>query len=73
MAGNALQVTQQSGTATVDFNGSTAVTEVTGAALTDVTSGSCVAGRIKDEGQAAISLSPSANGRCPDGGGPHRR
>lgn len=57
----------------MDFNGSTAVTEVTAAALTDVTPGSCVAARIKDEGQAAISLSPAVNGKCPDGGGPYRR
>lgn len=73
MAGNAVQVTQQSGTASVDFTGSTAVTEMTAAALTDVTSGSFVAGRIKDEGHAAISLRPAVNGKCPAGGGPHRR
>lgn len=69
VAGNAAQVTQQSGTATVDFTGSTKVTEMTTAALTDVTAGSCVTVRTNDAGQAAtwVRVSPAVDGKCPQG------
>lgn len=69
VAGNAVQVTQQSGTATVDFTGSTAVTELTAAALSDITVGSCVTVRSKDGDQAAASVrvSPAVDGKCPQG------
>src|ERR1700761_6847817 len=43
VSGDAIQVTQQSGNATVDFSPSTKISEVTPARLTDVTAGSCVA------------------------------
>jgi len=43
VSGDAIQVTQQTGNATVDFSPSTKITQVTPAQLTDVTSGSCVA------------------------------
>lgn len=69
VAGNAVQVTQQSGTATVDFTGSTKITEVTNAALTDVTPGTCVTARSKDEGQPAalVRVSQAVDGKCPQG------
>jgi hypothetical protein len=72
VAGNAAQVTQQNGNATVDFTGSTKVTEVTPAALTDVTVGSCVSVRPQEEGQggqpitaASVRVSPAVDGKCP--------
>jgi hypothetical protein len=72
VAGNAAQVTQQNGNATVDFNGSTRVTEVTPAALTDVTVGSCVSVRPQEEGHgaqpitaASVRVSPAVDGKCP--------
>lgn len=69
VAGNAAQVTQQNGTATVDFTGSTKITEVTTGALTDVTAGSCVSVRSKDGSQNATSVrvSPTVDGKCPQG------
>jgi hypothetical protein len=42
VSGNTIQVSQRSGAATVDFTPSTAVSEVTPAQLTDITTGSCV-------------------------------
>jgi hypothetical protein len=74
VAGNAAQVTQQNGNATVDFTGSTKVTEVTVAALTDVTTGSCVSVRPQEGGQggqpitaASVRVSPAVDGKCPQG------
>jgi hypothetical protein len=75
VAGNAAQVTQQNGNATVDFTGSTKVTEVTPAALTDVITGSCVSVRpTKEESQggqpitaASVRVSPAVDGKCPQG------
>jgi hypothetical protein len=74
VAGNAAQVTQQNGNATVDFTGSTKVIEVTPAALTDVTAGSCVSVRPQEEGQggqpitaASVRVSPAVDGKCPQG------
>lgn len=67
VAGNAVQVTQKKGTATVDFTGSTKVTEVSRAVLADVTAGSCVSTRAKDAGQpaASVRVSPAVDGKCP--------
>jgi Domain of unknown function (DUF5666) len=72
VAGNAAQVTQQNGNATVNFTESTKVTEVTPAALTDVTAGSCVSVRPQEEGQggqpitaASVRISPAVDGKCP--------
>jgi hypothetical protein len=72
VAGNAAQVTRQNGNSTVDFSGSTKVTETGPAALTDVTAGSCVSVRPQDEGQggqpitaASVRVSPAVDGKCP--------
>ncbi|WP_246398578.1 DUF5666 domain-containing protein [Mycobacterium vicinigordonae] len=66
-------MTQQNGTATVDFTDSTKVTEVAAAALTDVTAGNCITARSKDESQpgspvtaASVRVSPANNGKCPE-------
>jgi hypothetical protein len=75
VSGNAAQVTQEKGNATVDFTTSTKVTEVTPAALTDVTVGSCVSVRPSHEesqgGQpvtaASVRVSPAVDGKCPQG------
>lgn len=74
VAGNAVQVTQQNGTATVDFTDTTKVTEVTPGALTDVTAGSCVSVRSKDDIQtgspvtaASVRVSQAVDGKCPQG------
>ena len=82
MAGNTAQVTQengQSGQATVNFTGSTKVTEATPAALTDVTAGSCVSVRPQ-EGQggqpvtaASVRISPAVDGKCPPAKQPAKR
>jgi hypothetical protein len=74
VSGNAIQVTQQeNGNATVDFTESTKVAEVTPAALTDVTTGSCVTVRPGHEesqgGQpitaATVRIRPTVDGKCP--------
>ncbi|WP_322861276.1 DUF5666 domain-containing protein [Mycobacterium europaeum] len=73
VAGNSVQVTQKdNATATVNFTATTKVTEVTPAALTDVTAGNCVTVRPTNEGQggqpvtaASVKVSPSVNGTCP--------
>jgi hypothetical protein len=72
VTGNEAQVSQQNGTATVDFTGSTKVTEVTRAALSDVTAGSCVSVRPQEGGQggqpitaASVRVSPAVDGKCP--------
>lgn len=75
VTGNTAQVTQQNGNATVDFTPSTQVTEVTSAALSDVTPGSCVSVRpARGESQGAQSItaksvrvSPAVDGRCSTG------
>jgi Domain of unknown function (DUF5666) len=72
VSGDAIQVTQQSGNATVDFSPSTKISEVTPAQLTDVTAGSCVAvhpTRDSAEGAGAITaqfvrVSPAVDGKC---------
>lgn len=69
VSGNAAQVNQPNGTATVDFTPSTSVSEVTPAALPDVTAGSCIVVRpTKDNPQTAatVRISPAANGACPE-------
>jgi len=75
VAGNSFQVTKHDNTnATVDFTGTTTITEITPAALTDVTAGSCVKVRPTQEvpaGQpvtaASVRVVPSVNGACPQG------
>ena len=83
MAGNAAQVTQHEsdkGNATVDFTGSTKVTETGPAALTDVTAGSCVSVRPQEGGQggqpitaASVRVSPAVDGKCPQAKEPGKR
>jgi hypothetical protein len=73
VSGNTAQVTQEKGSAAVAFTPSTKVTEVTPAALTDVTAGSCVTVRPAHEqsqpGQpltaAAVRIGPAVDGKCP--------
>ena len=72
VSGDAVQVTQQAGNATVDFSPSTKITEVTPAQLTDVTAGSCVSVHptrdSADTGGAItaqfVRISPAINGQC---------
>jgi hypothetical protein len=83
VAGNAAQVTQHEsdrGNATVDFGGSTKVTETGPAALTDVTAGSCVSVRPQEAGQggqpitaASVRVSPAVDGKCPQAKEPGKR
>ncbi len=74
VAGNSLQVTKQDNTnAAVNFTSTTKVTEIAPAALSDVTSGSCITVRPTKEGTpagqpvtaASVRVSPSVNGTCP--------
>jgi hypothetical protein len=74
VSGNAIQVTQEAGTTTVDFTPSTKLTEVTPAQLTDVSDGSCV--KVRPTGDSApatsgavtaesVRVSPAVDGQCP--------
>lgn len=74
VSGNTIQVSQRSGTATVDFTPSTDVSELTPAQLTDVTAGSCISvqpGRqsasTSGSGVTArsVRVSPAVDGKCP--------
>jgi hypothetical protein len=71
---NAVQVTRETGTATVDFTPSTKISEVTSAQLTDVTTGSCVRARPTSESTPAasgaitaqsVNISQAVDGKCP--------
>jgi Domain of unknown function (DUF5666) len=74
VSGDAIQVNQQTGNATVDFTPSTKITELTPAALTDVTAGSCVAvhptrGSADNGGTItaqSVRVSPAVDGKCPE-------
>jgi hypothetical protein len=74
VAGNTVQVTQETGTATVDFTPSTKVVESTLAQLTDVTTGSCIKARPTGASTPATSgaitadavmVSQAVDGKCP--------
>jgi hypothetical protein len=74
VSGSTIQVSQRSGTATVDFTPSTAVSETTPAQLTDITAGSCVSIRPDRHGASAggdvisarsVRVSPAVDGKCP--------
>jgi hypothetical protein len=74
VSGNAIQATQrENGNAPVDFTPSTKINEVTPAALTDVTPGSCVTvqpGHEESQGgqpitAATVRVRPAADGKCP--------
>jgi Domain of unknown function (DUF5666) len=74
VSGNTATVTQEKGNAAVAFTPSTKVTEVTAAALTDVTAGNCVTVRPAHEsapGQPltarSVRVSPAVDGKCPQG------
>jgi hypothetical protein len=74
VSGNAIQVTQTTGPATVDFTPSTKITEVTPAQLTDVTVGSCVAvhptrdsaGTSGTITARSVRVTPAVDGKCPE-------
>jgi hypothetical protein len=73
VSGDAIQVTEHSGAATVDFSPSTKIVEITPAQLTDVTAGSCVTVRptrqSADSGTItaqAVRVSSAVDGKCPE-------
>lgn len=74
VAGNAIQVTRKDDSnATVDYTPTTKIAEITPAALSDVTTGSCVTVRpAKTEAAAgkpviaaSVHLKPAVDGKCP--------
>jgi hypothetical protein len=73
VSGNAVQVTMETGTATVDVSPSTKVTENTKAQLTDVAAGNCVRVVVKRAAApvgagtaASVQLTPPlGDGKCP--------
>jgi hypothetical protein len=74
VSGNTIQVSQRSGSATVDFTPSTAVSEITPAQLTDITTGSCVSvhpdrhGASTERGAItarSVRVSSAVDGKCP--------
>jgi Domain of unknown function (DUF5666) len=77
VSGTTIQVTQQSGTAAVDFTPSTTVSELTPAQLTDVAQGSCVAVRSAPGGAPSggtltarsMLITSPVNGQCQTHGG----
>jgi len=75
VSGNTIQVSQRSGTATVDFTPSTEVAELAPAQLTDVTAGSCVSVHPKYTKQTTADAQALTQGKClaahgtRDGGG----
>jgi len=73
VSGNTIQVSQRSGSATVDFTPSTSVSEITPAQLTDITTGSCVSVHPdRHEGSTAggaitarsVRVSTAVDGKC---------
>jgi len=74
VSGNTIQVSQRSGSATVDFTPSTAVSEITPAQLTDITTGSCVSVRPDRRGASSaggaitarsVRVRTAVDGKCP--------
>jgi len=74
VSGNTIQVSQRSGSATVDFSPSTAVLEITPAQLTDITTGSCISVRPDRHGGStsggaitarSVRVSTAVDGKCP--------
>jgi Domain of unknown function (DUF5666) len=79
LSGNTIQVSQRSGTATVDFTPSTEVSELNPAQLTDITTGSCVSvhpgrhGATREGGPItarSVRFSPAVDGKCPQSNQP---
>jgi len=72
VSGDAIQVTEQSGNATVDFTPSTKIAEITPGQLTDVTAGSCVAVHPTRDSAGTggaitaqfVRISPAVDGKC---------
>jgi hypothetical protein len=72
VSGDTAQVTQEKGNAAVAFTTSTKVTEISPAALGDVTAGSCVTVRpMHQQSQPltakSVRVSPAVDGKCPQG------
>jgi hypothetical protein len=74
VSGNTIQVSQRSGSATVDFSPSTAVSEITPAQLTDITTGSCISVQPDRHGTStaggaitarSVRVSTAVDGKCP--------
>src|SRR6201992_3442911 len=74
VSGNTIQVSQRSGSATVDFTPSTAVSELSPAQLTDITTGSCVSVHPDRHGTStaggaitarSVRVSTAVDGKCP--------
>jgi hypothetical protein len=74
VSGNTIQVSQRSGTATVDFTPSTEVSELASAQLTDVTAGSCISVQPNRHSAStsgsgitarSVRVSTAVDGRCP--------
>src|ERR1700733_2008036 len=74
VSGNTIQVSQRSGSATVDFSPSTAVLEITPAQFTDITTGSCLSVRPDRHGAStaggaitarSVRVSTAVDGKCP--------
>jgi hypothetical protein len=78
VSGSTIQVTQPSGTATVDFTPSTKISEVTPAQLTDIVAGSCLTVRPTRDSAApgsgaitarAVTVGTAVDAKCPPSGG----
>jgi Domain of unknown function (DUF5666) len=74
VSGNTIQVSQRSGSATVDFTPSTAVSEITPAQFTDITTGSCISVHPDRHGAStaggaitarSVRVSTAVDGKCP--------
>lgn len=74
VSGNTIQVSQRSGSATVDFTPSTEVSEITPAQLTDITTGACVSVRPDRHGAStaggaitarSVRVGTAVDGKCP--------
>ncbi|HEY2196929.1 MAG TPA: DUF5666 domain-containing protein [Mycobacterium sp.] len=74
VSGNTIQVSQRSGSATVDFTPSTAISEIIPARVTDVTNGSCITVYPDRHGGStaggaitarSVRVSTAVDGKCP--------
>jgi hypothetical protein len=73
VSGDTIQVSQRSGSATVDFTPSTAVSEITPAQFTDITTGSCISVLPDRHGAStaggaitarSVRVSTAVDGKC---------
>jgi Domain of unknown function (DUF5666) len=74
VSGSTIEVSQRSGTATVDFTPSTAIVEIVPAQLTDITTGSCLSVHPDRHGEStedasttarSVRVSTAVDGKCP--------